>query len=113
MRGAINGIRTNLSGWAKSAKAGWDGVSHHRAIANKASTLGWKNVAAHSSQRGYAEPIAAGIKSYFSGPGSRQRIGVAAGGLVAAGTAGRVLTGNGGMLTDRKGDFDIAGIPFI
>lgn len=36
-----------------------------------------------------------------------------AGGLFAAGTVGRAVTGGGGPFSDRRGNFDIAGIPFI
>jgi hypothetical protein len=41
------------------------------------------------------------------------RMGITAGGLFAAGTGYRWLTGSGGPFVNQYGDFDIAGIPLV
>lgn len=62
---------------------------------------------------GYLKPAAGIAKSFATGPGGSARLQATAGGLFVAGTAARWATGNGGMFRDGKGNFDIAGIPFI
>lgn len=59
----------------------------------------------------YAIPNAA--LSYFSEGGlvkGAARVGVAA---VGAGTAYRLIRGRGGPVTNERGEFDIAGVPFV
>jgi len=58
-----------------------------------------------------------GAKAWFSPRGDwtnwGKRMGMTAGSLFAAGTGWRFVTGQGGPFTNDRGQFDIAGIPFV
>lgn len=130
----IANAKGNFSGWGRGVRSNWGSRTQDRTMASMAARnrlamgkttdgirvpvnpaaaqrmeeIGWRN-----ARRGYYDPVAGAARSYVTGPGAAGRIAVGAGGLVAAGTAYRAVTGGGGPTRDRRGNFDIAGIPFM
>jgi hypothetical protein len=93
-------------------------MDYGAALASKKSKVAWS--APKQGHLGNAASYAwgAGADYFgargFSGAEKWKRIAArSAVGLVGLGTAGRIISGNGGPVSDGSGRFDIAGLPFI